>query len=286
MERETEACDLGVEPDQVLSGHADLGLSTKFIGRNVHYMSSVGSTNATCWELASRGEPEGTVVLAEEQTAGRGRSGRAWFSPRGLGIWASVLVRPSMTTEELAALSIATALAIADGIAEAAGVSVKVKWPNDVIAEGRKLAGVLVESEQIAGSRVESAVVGLGINVNTAVEDFPEDLKGSATSVGLLHGSPVSRIEVLRSVMWEFERYYREYLAGGVAGFKPRWRTLSATLGGCVEIVSGERTIRGKAVDLAPSGALLIENELGITEEVWHGSAVLCDPVPDRVESA
>jgi BirA family biotin operon repressor/biotin-[acetyl-CoA-carboxylase] ligase len=240
-------------------------------GRRIHSFASVESTNAIAKELADAGEPEGTIVLADEQTGGRGRSGREWFSPAGGGVWASIVVRPRLDAQRLAGLGIATAVAVADALGREFGFEGRVKWPNDILAGGRKLAGILVEAGQVAGQTIESAVVGIGLNVAIAAEDFPEPLRGTATSLSAVAGRPVDRLEALRVVLEAFEPAYERYVGEGAASVRERWRALSTTLGRDVEIESSGRTVRGTVVDLSPEGALVLEDADGRTVEVWHG---------------
>jgi BirA family biotin operon repressor/biotin-[acetyl-CoA-carboxylase] ligase len=241
------------------------------VGWRVYRMGSVGSTNTALRALADAGEPEGSVLVADEQTAGRGRAGRAWFSPRGGGLWFSVLLRPDRPAAEVAGLSVATALSVASALRETPGVDARVKWPNDVVAEGRKLGGVLLESRQSPSGLVESVIVGVGINVNLAHADLPPDLASSATSLSALAGRDVPASDVLRAVLVRYNEDWRLFSARGLEPFRARWVALSATLGRPVEVAQGGATVRGVAVDLSPAGALVVETEGGRRVEVWHG---------------
>lgn len=274
-EARAAADDLGVMPDVGPYIGSDLGLETRLIGRVVHYLSSATSANDACRKLAQRGEPEGLVVLAEEQTAGRGRSGRTWFSPAGAGLWVSVLVRPGAGPARIAPLSIVAAISIAEGVRNATGVDARVKWPNDVVAGGMKLGGVLIESGQLAGAPVDEAIVGLGINVNTEREHFPPKLRGSATSLRIAGGRLVSRRDVLRSVLARLEVHYRRFLAGGLSGFQESWRRLSTTLGCDVDVTCAGRKTSGRVVGLSPGGALVIEGPGGGLAEIWYGDVAV-----------
>jgi BirA family biotin operon repressor/biotin-[acetyl-CoA-carboxylase] ligase len=240
----------------------------------IHYFASVVSTNEVAKKLAEAGEPGGTVVLADEQTGGRGRSGRAWFSPAGGGVWASIVVRPSLEARRLAGLGIAIAVAVADALERAYGIGARVKWPNDVLAGGKKLGGVLVEAGQVAGDVVESAVVGIGLNVDIAPDGFPPDLRGTATSLATVTGRAVDRLEALRVVLEAFDAAYERYASGGGASARERWRELSTLLGHVVEIETTGRSTSGTVIDLSLEGALLVESADGRTVEVWHGDVV------------
>jgi BirA family biotin operon repressor/biotin-[acetyl-CoA-carboxylase] ligase len=244
------------------------------VGRRIHYFASVESTNAIAKELAGAGEPEGTVVLADEQTGGRGRSGRAWFSPAGLGVWASIIVRPSLGSRRLAGLGIATAVTVADALGRAYGLDARVKWPNDILAGGKKLGGILVEADQVAGDVVESAVVGIGLNVRIEPDGFPEELRPIATSLSTVARRPVDRLDALRVALEAFDAAYDRYATGGAASARERWRELSALLGRAVEIESAGRSTSGTVIDLSPEGALVLEGSDGRRVEIWHGDVV------------
>jgi BirA family biotin operon repressor/biotin-[acetyl-CoA-carboxylase] ligase len=176
--------------------------------------------------------------------------------------------------ERLAPLSIVTAVAVARALRAVSGVSVGIKWPNDIVLDGRKIGGVLVESGEIAGEPVSGAVVGIGVNVGHAESDFPPELEGTAASVAMIAGKPVDRIKVLASVLEHFEEHYREFLAEGFAPARERWRTFSTTLDREITVESCGRRITGTVVDMAPSGALVVEDPTGQRVEIWHGDVV------------
>ncbi len=267
---------LPITPGAVVDGRRELGLETRFVGREIHYFTSVGSTNAACRELSPRGAPEGTVVLAEEQTSGRGRSGRPWYSPAGLGIWTSVLVRPHRPADRAAALSIATAVAVAEAVRAVVGVDALVKWPNDVVVLGKKLGGVLVEAGQPAGMPlVEEAVVGIGLNTGQERGDFPEGLRDSAASLEMVAGQKVDRWPLFLALLERFEARYVGLFGGRWESLRDVWGELSTTLGRDVEVERGREILRGRVVDLAESGALVLEDSSGSRSEVWHGDVVV-----------
>jgi len=280
---------LGVEPGSVLDGPRDLGLTTARVGSTVHYLRTVDSTSNRLKALVREGAAVGTVVLADEQTGGRGRSGRTWFSPDRKGVWMSVLLESGASAERLAPLSVAAAVSVADALRELTGLDVRVKWPNDLLVGGRKLGGLLVESMQTAGESVVSAVLGVGLNVSLAEDDFPAELAGTATSLQLALGRPVARLDVLRVTLLALEECFERYERDGIAGFRERWRELSSTLGREVTVApsaaktppaqgGGERPnqrVTGTVTDLAESGALVIQDEAGATREIWFGDISL-----------
>jgi BirA family biotin operon repressor/biotin-[acetyl-CoA-carboxylase] ligase len=282
--------DLGVEPGTVLDGPRDLGLATTRVGRTVHYMRTVDSTSSKLKALAREGAAVGTVVLADEQTEGRGRSGRTWFSPDRMGVWMSVLLEGGASAERLAPLSVAAAVSVADALRELTGLDVRFKWPNDLLVGGRKLGGFLVESMQTAGEKVLSAVLGIGLNVSLTEDDLPAELAGTATSLQLEWRRPVARLDVLRVTLLALEECFERYEREGITGFRERWRELSSTLGREVTVApraanrpseqgaTGERLDQratGTVTDLAESGALVIQDEAGATREIWFGDISL-----------
>lgn len=272
---------LGVEPGSVLDGPRDLGLATSWVGRRVHYEKRVDSTNDVLKDLATSGAAAGTIVLADEQTGGRGRSGRTWFSPASTGIWMSVLLRLELPPERLAPLSIAAAVSVAGALAEQTGLDVRVKWPNDLLIGGRKLAGFLVEAAQTAGGTIESAVLGVGVNVGLAESDIPPELAGVTTSLSIELERPVERLEILRAVAPALEHCLGRYEVEGIAGFRERWRELSSTLGREVTVSPNASRgptaplFTGTVTDLAESGALVLSFASGGKREVWFGDVTL-----------
>lgn len=241
-------------PERVLAG-----LDTALF-RQLVYLPETGSTNDVVRAEARAGAPEGLVVIADRQTAGRGRRGRAWDSPAGLGLWFSVLLRPTFPARQAPLLALMAAAAVRDAVAATAGVPVLVKWPNDVVSQdGRKLSGILVEMEA-DGDFIRHCVVGIGVNVNQALEDFPPEVRETATSLGLLAGGPVARVPLLQAILAGLEARYRRVLADGFGAVLDEVRRHSATLGRDVQVVeTGGQAWDGRAVAILDDGALLVE---------------------------
>jgi BirA family biotin operon repressor/biotin-[acetyl-CoA-carboxylase] ligase len=218
---------------------------------DVRRVGTTGSTNDDALALARAGAPHGTVVLAEAQTHGRGRQGRAWMSPPGENLYLSVLLRPAIAPHRAPPLTLAAAVAVCAAAAQL-GCRAAIKWPNDVLVDGKKLAGVLTESTS-RGGRLEAVVVGIGVNVNwTAI---PPELSPSATSLALALGHPVDRERVAQVLLVELERW----LAAEPTEVARTWRQLSDTLGRRVKSAEGE----GWARDLDDDGALRVELDDG-----------------------
>jgi BirA family biotin operon repressor/biotin-[acetyl-CoA-carboxylase] ligase len=253
-------------------GPMDLGLRSRLVGKRVHYLKTVDSTNSVLRSLAEGGEPPGTVVLADEQTGGRGRAGRGWFSPAGLGLWLSVLLRPRSQVRELAPLSLVVSASVAEAVASSSGASVGVKWPNDIVVADRKLGGILLESLQDSSGSVERVIVGIGVNVDLERCALPDELSEKAVSLLMLTGRRTPRLPMLRSVLERLDEDWTRFEREGPAASLERWRSLSTTLGREVEVTSEASTTRGTAVDVSPSGALVVEQPDGRRVEVWHGN--------------
>ncbi len=180
--------------------------------KKVEYHDTVTSTNDRARQLADQEEPEGTLVIAEEQTAGRGRRGRGWDAGPGVGIWMSLLLRPQLAPQQAAGLTLVAALAVADAIRRECQMEAKIKWPNDIVLCGRKVCGILTETS-LEPDRIRYAVVGIGINVNT--KGFSRELSDCATSLFLESGQEIDRPALTAAVMNSFTGYYARYLQAG-----------------------------------------------------------------------
>lgn len=246
-------------------------LTTRFVGRSLVYLTSTTSTQDVARAEAERGAPEGTAVLAEEQTAGRGRLGRAWVSPAGKNIYVTIVMRPPAA--RLRALSVVTPLAVAEALEGAAALSARIKWPNDVLVNGRKISGVLIETE-LMGDAVKYALVGIGLNVNLDVEAVP-DIAAIATSVRRELGRDASREELLAAFLNAFEARYSQALEGDEP-FRA-WRSRLDTLGRRVRATLGERVVEGIAEDVDAEGNLLVRRDDGSLASVEAGEVTLSD---------
>lgn len=257
-------------PDLLLSQEIRHGLQTATMARRVLSYRRVRSTNEVALQIAHNGAPEGTLVVAESQTAGRGRLGRTWYSPPGVGLWVSLVLRPHMESSKVFQLAICGALAVAEALYQRTHLPVRVKWPNDVLIRGKKLAGVLTET-QADGDLVQLVILGIGINVNQGVDDFPEDLRDKATSVRAELGRPISRLNLLQDVLMEFEQRYQKFQERGLTPFLERWRQLSWILNRRVKVQVGGRKFSGLAVDIEDTGALVLEEASGKRQRLLAG---------------
>lgn len=244
---------------------------TSLIGRRVVYRRSVGSTNELAGELAAAGAEEGTLVLADEQTAGRGRLGRSWLAPAGSSLLLSLLFRPSWTPPQAVRLTMICSLAAAEAIEEQTGLHVNLKWPNDVMIDGKKVGGVLTELSVIGGV-LDYAVVGVGLNVNFDPSLTPQ-LSDSATSLLRESGRPVSRLSLLAALLGQVESNYGRALAGWMP--HQAWSARLETLGRWVQVVTPNGQEEGLAETVDADGALLIRRSDGRPVRVLAGDVTL-----------
>ena len=243
-------------------------LETRFIGQRVIYYPSVTSTNELAKEEARRGAEEGTVVIAGEQTVGRGRLRRSWLSPEG-SIALSLVLRPGVA--QLPSLIMVASLAVARSIEAVTGLKPRLKWPNDVLVGDRKVSGILVESE-VRGSSVDYAVIGIGVNVNFRVADFPE-IPPTATSLSDELEKEVSLVGLIRRLLVELEGLYLTLAAGG--SIYSEWRDSLVTLGKEVRVESGGATQVGIAQSVARDGSLLLRRPDGSLSRIVAGEVTL-----------
>lgn len=251
-------------------------LKTKLIGRQILSYHSVGSTNDMATRMAESGSAEGLLVTAEEQTRGRGRLGRHWHSPPGNGIYLSILLRPSFKPEMAPGVSIMTGLALADALAGYFGDRVQIKWPNDLLISGKKVAGILTElsAEQ---NRINHLIVGVGINVNQRAGDFPQNIRPTATSIRRAlrkTGRFTDRIRLLQQFLVNFEREYQLYVNHQLKKSLSRLGRYSSLTGRKVEILSGKNRLIGTAKGIDATGALLLESD-GKTSAVSSGEITI-----------
>ena len=243
-------------PDTLRPEEIKNGLRTRRIGREIRFYPTVDSTNLEAKRLAQQGAPDGLIVVAEEQGKGRGRLERSFFSPAGKGIWFSVILRPDFLPQEAPKCTLLSAVAVAQA-AEDFGMKVGIKWPNDVLAAGRKLVGILTEMSAEM-ERIHYVIIGTGINVNIAEEDFPEDLRDKATSLSQVKGEEIPRAAFFRAVLEHMDALYDSILREGFAEVFSMWRRYSITLGQMVRVIDargGENAFTGRAVDIDEDGA-------------------------------
>ena len=239
--------------------------------RIVHYFR-IESTNTTALELAAKGAAHGTVVVAEEQTAGRGRFGRTWYSERSSGIYTSIILRPPLAPAVAPVLTLMAAVAAHQAISTTTGLPVDIRWPNDVLVDGKKVCGILTEMSAEV-DRLHAVVLGIGINVNH--REMPSELKNIATSLRIEAGKSLSRAQILVALLKELERKYHLLLDEGSAAIARRWAAASTfAQGKRIRVLTGTGEFLATTVGLEPSGALRVRREDGREELLVSGEVV------------
>jgi BirA family biotin operon repressor/biotin-[acetyl-CoA-carboxylase] ligase len=250
------------------------------IGRRVHFLEEVDSTNDEGHRRADAGAPHGEVVIAERQTRGRGRRGRPWIGHPGGSLTFSVVLRPALPATRAPELALTAAVAVCEAVRDLGASSAAIKWPNDVECAGRKIAGLLAEL-RTEGSLVRHAVLGVGLNCGIATEDFPAELRARATSLAIERGAPVLRPLACKRVLESLDEWLALHDVEGFAPVRERFRELSSTLGKTVRLDLGDggesgRALLGEAVDLDHDGALVVREESGGLVRVVAGEVEHC----------
>ncbi len=244
-------------PDLLTAESIGSLLTTERVGREMVVRVVTGSTNSDALELGRTGKPEGTVVIAEEQTAGRGRLGRTWESARGVNLYLSLLLRPDIVPAEAPQLSLVAGVAVALTVEEE-GLDCSIKWPNDIVVGGKKLAGILTEIEAET-DRVACVVVGIGINLNSNLTHFPDALHDIATTILVESGTTIDRAAFAARLLGHFERCYDLFLREGFAAVAPEWERRSVLKGREVTVSGSREEFSGTCVGIDTDGALLLE---------------------------
>lgn len=255
-------------PEKITANEIQLGLQTDFIGQNIVYYDTVDSTQKIAHELSQKSAEEGTLVVADEQTGGRGRMARVWYSPKGTGIWMSIILRPNIPLQKTPQLTLLTAVALVEGIEEVTGLSPTIKWPNDILINGKKAVGILTELEAEA-DQVHSVIIGIGINVNQQIDEFPEAIRNTATSIAIEKGEKIHRALIIQKFLERFEKWYTTYLEHGFKPIKLLWESYSISLNKTIHARTLSGTVVGKALGINEEGALLIETSEGKIEKVY-----------------
>lgn len=247
-------------------------LANNAFGKVIRHFLEINSTNDCALQLAMSGEPEGTVVLAEEQTAGRGRLGRSWYSEPLKGIYCSVILRPAVPPAKAPLLTLAAALAVYDAVSRSAKVALDIRWPNDLLINGKKFCGILAEMNSEVG-RIKFVVMGIGVNVNHTT--FPSDLASPATSLKLETGKIWSRTELTGQILKRLEARIRELETDSGATILRRWSEISSyTNHRQVKVVSNGATVCGETAGLDENGFLRVRRLDGQLETVYSGSVI------------
>lgn len=262
------------EPSDLLVPRRILqGLGTRFFGkRQVLYFSETDSTNAQAKDIAARGAPEGTIVVSEKQTKGKGRGARSWFSPPWDGIYLSLILRPNIAPREAPRITLLTAVAITETLLSITKLQIAIKWPNDILVNGKKLAGILTEMST-EGERIDYVVVGLGLNVNTP--QFPTDIEGRATSILIETGERFPRVALAKEYLEWHEKYYEVFQRIGFEPIRERWKELTNIIGQQVTVETTDREYTGVVQDIDTDGALILRDNTGQSHRIIFGDVTL-----------
>ncbi len=251
------------------------GLDTEIFGKKgIHYFREIDSTNNKAKDLAASGAPEGTIVIAEQQTKGRGRRGRVWFSPPGGGIYISLILRPEMPPNEAPTMTLMTAVAVAEALISLVELEVSIKWPNDILVGGKKVAGILTEISTEMDS-IDFIIVGLGMNVNMPLASFPKEINDIVTSILLETGKHFSRIELIRAYLHFHEKYYKIFQKNGYEPIIERWKELSNMFGRNIMVNVLGKEYSGEVIDMDNDGALILKDNQGNLHRVFSGDVTL-----------
>ncbi len=257
-------------PDRLIPEEIRFGLNTRWMGQKIVSYEETGSTNDVATKLAAQGMPEGTVIFAESQSKGRGRLGRSWISPKGKSILTSVIFRPKLLPSQASQITLMSAVAVAKAIEKQTGLSPQIKWPNDVLIEGKKVSGILTEM-QAETDQIRFLVVGIGINVTVPEESLPEN----AASIHYKGaGGTVTRISLAQELLRQLEAGYDLIHEGEWENIHQQWQERSILTGKHVNVRCMERQIEGTVTGLDPDGSLLIRLDHGLTERVVAGDVV------------
>ncbi len=235
------------------------GLQTRMLGRTIFCFGSVGSTNDRAHVLAESGAVDGTLILAEEQTRGRGRRGRDWHSSPGRGIWLSLILRPEFPATQAPGLSLVAGLSLAETIEDFAGISAEVKWPNDCLVNNKKTAGILTELSA-EKQKINYIVLGMGVNLAHRNTDFPPELRDIATSVEVEANRAIDRVGFLQNLLLHLEKNYDRFSLEGLTPLIEPYSSRCNLIGCQITTQIGAKSITGKALRIDDSGALVIES--------------------------
>ena len=257
-------------PDLLTPFEIKSGLTTKWMGKKIHHFQTVDSTNSKAYQLALNGAEEGEVVLSESQEKGRGRLGRQWFSPPSLNLYLSIILRPTIPPHQAPLITLMAAVATADAIRKVSGLIPQIKWPNDILLRGRKLAGLLneIHSEM---ERIHFVILGIGVNLNMDEKKFSKEIRSIATSLKIEMGETVSRKAFLQSLLLELEKWHSIFLEEGSAVILNAWRDRAEVKGRQVKVTSFGEAIVGTAIDVDSDGALILKTKDGIQRRVMAG---------------
>jgi BirA family transcriptional regulator, biotin operon repressor / biotin---[acetyl-CoA-carboxylase] ligase len=255
-------------PDIVTENKIRLGLQTSTLGQVIHYEESVPSTQKIAHDLAGNGAVEGTLVIADEQTAGRGRLMREWHSSLGNGVWMSLILKPHLPPQKAPQFTLITAVAVVQAIEEVTELQPQIKWPNDILINGKKVTGILTEL-QAESDKINSIIIGIGMNVNHSIDHFPDEIQSIATSLAIEQGAQLSRAKVVQTILERMESLYTLYMKEGFTPIKLLWESYAVSIGKRIRARTINGTIEGTALGITAEGVLKIEDQAGIVHQIY-----------------
>jgi BirA family biotin operon repressor/biotin-[acetyl-CoA-carboxylase] ligase len=259
-------------PDILRKSDIEQGLKTKIIGKNIHLFPEVASTNTLAMEMAAQGAAEGTTVIAETQTGGKGRLGRKWISPKG-NLYLSVILRPNIPTYKAPLITLMGAVAVASAIRRTCGVQAAIKWPNDILISGKKVAGLLTEMSA-EPDRIKHIALGIGVDVNMALGELPLDIRALTTTLAAQAGRKIDRTALLRQILIDLEHWYRVFLHNDTDVLR-EWEQLNMTIGKRVAVSGLGETLEGLAQGIDSEGRLIIRFNDGSVKTVAAGDVTI-----------
>jgi len=258
-------------PDRLFPFEVSRDLNTGFVGKKIYYFDSLASTMNVAMKLGAEAAPEGTLVLSESQTKGKGRLGREWFSPKYKGIYLSLILKPKISPTEASIFTILAGVSISEAIKETTGLDTHIKWPNDLLVGHKKLGGILTELNAEM-DEVNFVVIGAGLNVNNDKKSLPE----GATSLREHKKEPINRVSLLQEILRKIESNYLLFQKKGPHPIVEKWREYNITLGKRIKVHFHKEHIEGEAVDIDIDGGLLVRRDSGVTDKVMSGDVVHC----------
>lgn len=257
-------------PNKLSENTVSWGLQTECIGKNIIHKQSIPSTQKYAHELAINGATHGTIVIADEQTEGRGRINKPFHSKREQGIWMSLILRPNLLPYLAPQLTLLTATVLADVIDNNMSLRPQIKWPNDILINSKKISGILTEM-QAEQDQILYVIIGIGINVNQDITDFPDSLRDIVTSLKIETEEHWELVSFIQALLKTFEEKYNQFMQDGFDSVKINWENYGFKINEQLEITTGKETWQGLFLGIAEDGALLIERELGKVEKIYSG---------------
>jgi BirA family biotin operon repressor/biotin-[acetyl-CoA-carboxylase] ligase len=253
-------------------------LAGKLFGHKIYYYPETGSTNEKAFSLGIDGAPEGTAIIADCQTGGKGRLGRSWHSPAGTNIYTSVILRPQMESAGASRIPLMVGVAVAEVLDKYAHAKISLKWPNDVLLNDKKVCGIL-STAKITNGIIDFVVLGIGINVNMYDSQFPEEIHDIATSLLLDTGREISREELIISLYENLEKWYKQLAQKGFGGIREKWLSRTKMIGQTVQVVFKDEIVAGKAIGIDEDGSLILVDKENKEIIVSAGDATIIKQV-------